>query len=73
MNEILTIKAEVETTNPIQIMDVCDAIIEQMQKLKEAANNFDDEIQLKSGDILTAAEDELVGDWVIEFRRKGRR
>lgn len=73
MNEILTIKAEVETTNPIQIMDVCDAIIEQMQKLKEAANNFDDEIQLKSGNILTAAEDELVGDWVIEFRRKGRR
>jgi hypothetical protein len=70
--EILTITAEVEITNPIQVMDVCDAIIEQMKELKDHANKFGDEITLKSGNLETV-DDELVGDWAIAERRKGRR
>lgn len=73
MSEILTITAEVDTLNNVQIADVCDAVIEEMQALKRyALQEFEDEIKLKSGNIVTV-EDELVGDWVIEPRRKGKR
>lgn len=33
MKKVLTITADVETTNNIQIADVCDAIIEEMKAL----------------------------------------
>lgn len=70
MQEILTIQAELELTNPIQIADVCDAIIEQMKGLKE--NALQEESFKKQGNLETA-DDELVGDWAIEPRRKARR
>ena len=40
MQEILTIQAEVETTNPIQIMDVCDAIIKRDGSFEGSGQQF---------------------------------
>jgi len=72
MQEILYITAEVDTLNNIQIADVCDAIIAEMERLKKnALEEFDEKIELKSGNLETV-DDELVGDWVIEPRRKRR-
>jgi hypothetical protein len=71
--QILTITAEVDPTNGIQVADVCDSIIDQMKLLKEDALDKMDEITVKSGNLVLEDDDELVGDWVIEERRKGRR
>lgn len=71
--QILTITAEVDPTNGIQVADVCDAVIEQMKALKENALDDCTNVTLKTGNIEIEPEGELVGDWAIEERRKGRR
>lgn len=73
MQQILKIEAYVDTTNGIQVADVCDAIIDQMKALKDHALDVMDPVTLKSGNIELEADLSLVGDWVIEERRKGRR
>ncbi len=73
MAEILTITAEVDLTNGIQVADVCDSIIEQMKALKEHALDVMDPITLKSGNLELEPDGELVGDWVIEPRKRARR
>lgn len=69
---VLTITAEVDLTNGIQVADVCDAIIEEMKALKDNALEEMDPVTLKTGNIVLE-DGELVGDWAIEPRRKGRR
>ena len=71
MQEILTVTAEVEISNGIQVADACDAIIEQMQALKEHALDKM-EVTIKTGNIVTV-DDVLIGDWVIEPRKRNRR
>lgn len=65
--KILTITADVDMDNNIQIADVCDAIIDEMKGLK---NNALQEESYKTTGNLVTVDDELVGDWVIEEKRR---